>query len=211
MCGAARKWPSSSVKSPGLSPRVRGSPNPFRAFRHSGRSIPACAGQPSCPPPPLKPSRVYPRVCGAASSRVIQTGVPKGLSPRVRGSHKPYRLLSEHRRSIPACAGQPLAYAKRLCATEVYPRVCGAAVRGFLGAAAGWGLSPRVRGSHKPLKEVCPSLRSIPACAGQPSSAHTFAHDIEVYPRVCGAAVLSEQYSIAAPGLSPRVRGSRGR
>ena len=51
-------------------------------------------------------------------------------------------------------------------------------------------------------------IRSIPACAGEPSAQQATTQGKEVYPRVCGgtAAIFSSSLSIS--GLSPRVRGN---
>ena len=50
--------------------------------------------------------------------------------------------------------------------------------------------------------------RSIPACAGEPIGADALKVSLEVYPRVCGGAIDASWLVMAAPGLSPRVRGS---
>ena len=72
------------------------------------------------------------------------------------------------------------------------------------------GRSPRVRGS--PLKAVVePELeRSIPACAGEPSSRYRHRVSNWVDPRVCGGAFLGRLWNSIQSGRSPRVRGSRG-
>ena len=49
----------------------------------------------------------------------------KGLSPRVRGNLVGSRLVQDDRRSIPACAGEPVAGQMGMELDEVYPRVCG--------------------------------------------------------------------------------------
>ena len=55
----------------GLSPRVRGHLNRFRASR-------TCA---------LPGRSVYPRVCGGTSTQALKPLMALGLSPRVRGHH----------------------------------------------------------------------------------------------------------------------------
>ena len=52
--------------------------------------------------------------------------------------------------------------------------------------------------------------RSIPACAGEPSSAMSTARRTEVYPRVCGGTMTTSCQTVYHTGLSPRVRGNRG-
>ena len=48
------------------------------------------------------------------------------------------------------------------------------------------GLSPRVRGNHEQLPRRVLRLRSIPACAGEPSMVFDTDIGLKVYPRVCG-------------------------
>ena len=86
VCGGT---PASRFTSPvttGLSPRVRGNRPRVRTARACGRSIPACAGEPSAPPPPTNASMVYPRVCGGTTPAEPTHDAPHGLSPRVRGN-----------------------------------------------------------------------------------------------------------------------------
>ena len=72
-----------------------------------------------------------------------------------------------------------------------------------------YGLSPRVRGSlQRPLATPVAN-GSIPACAGQPRIGLIRIVTSRVYPRVCGAACLTDEATTFNPGLSPRVRGSR--
>ena len=91
-----------------------------------------------------------------------------GLSPRVRGSHLDGRDAHGRRRSIPACAGEPLDDGRRVVGVEVYPRVCGGASIRLFAFSITIGLSPRVRGS--PLAQIAERVAggSIPACAGEP-------------------------------------------
>ena len=72
------------------------------------------------------------------------------------------------RRSIPACAGEPItpSWAKR--AMKVYPRVCGGTRHAPLKDLANVGLSPRVRGNRDDDGMRRGYRRSIPACAGEP-------------------------------------------
>ncbi len=70
----------------GLSPRVRGNPLRTGTSGTSGRSIPACAGEP-CPGPCARcGTGVYPRVCGGTQQGRPGCNAPVGLSPRVRGN-----------------------------------------------------------------------------------------------------------------------------
>ena len=50
--------------------------------------------------------------------------------------------------------------------------------------------------------------RSIPACAGEPSSSPTPRARPTVYPRVCGGTEEWTEEDFNVSGLSPRVRGN---
>ena len=133
----------------------------------------------------------------------------QGLSPRVRGNR--YAPVSRHpgRRSIPACAGEPAQGLNRLAQAQVYPRVCGGTAVAELLTPITGGLSPRVRGNLDFLFPLVFVIRSIPACAGEPSTIGLDRFIVKVYPRVCGGTV--KQFAAHTPpgGLSPRVRGNR--
>ena len=92
----------------GLSPRVRGNQPEVPIVYDGRRSIPACAGEPSRPSPCVTLTRVYPRVCGGTSQAQHVHAHPRGLSPRVRGNRLPRLRFTFQKRSIPACAGEPL-------------------------------------------------------------------------------------------------------
>ena len=76
-------------------------------------------------------------------------------------------------------------------------------------ALCAMGLSPRVRGNPAFFMLARYHSRSIPACAGEPSSVNNLAAETEVYPRVCGGTALCEPTAACRAGLSPRVRGNR--
>ena len=173
------------------------------------RSIPTCAGQPASPVSGTQPQRVYPHVCGAAMPEDERPSDDEGLSPRVRGSRYEVRPPVVAQRSIPTCAGQPVYSFGMDGLTQVYPHVCGAALRVGGQRRYGNGLSPRVRGSHDEISGTGWKYRSIPTCAGQPVHCNRHADRVEVYPHVCGAADISSSFDEPPIGLSPRVRGSR--
>ena len=150
-------------------------------------------------------------VAGRAEQPALSGSGPAspGLSPRVRGSRQCALFDVVRVGSIPACAGEPQELALHEQTGRVYPRVCGGAHRYSVVLVLGSGLSPRVRGSRSmpPLALGC--LRSIPACAGEPSRVEREGADLWVYPRVCGGAWLRMHGKPVDQGLSPRVRGSR--
>ena len=70
------------------------------------------------------------------------------------------------------------------------------------------GLSPRVRGNQGGWSESFITMRSIPACAGEPTASKPKTTIQEVYPRVCGGTAGGDLAPGARNGLSPRVRGN---
>ena len=179
------------VSKSGLSPRVRGSPLHTPCPQRSPGSIPACAGEPMGHSIRPIPTSVYPRVCG-------------GAAPTCR---RPLPWT----RSIPACAGEPHEQPPMRAVQPVYPRVCGGPAHTARLVLPLAGLSPRVRGSRLPVCGHSLLPGSIPACAGEPHVPHVRRHSQPVYPRVCGGANSPWWRQAGDQGLSPRVRGSRGR
>ena len=208
MCGGTVLIQSDAHAGRGLSPRVRGNRHrkgetPF----HPG-SIPACAGEPVPSFWVIRPVWVYPRVCGGTRYHPDPPKSQNGLSPRVRGNLPPLFALFALRRSIPACAGEPLYLGTAAPAWRVYPRVCGGTSEGALFHRMEKGLSPRVRGNRVRIFLDPPYLRSIPACAGEPHRARPHTSPPEVYPRVCGGTSRIGIMQRNGMGLSPRVRGN---
>ena len=93
----------------------------------------------------------------------------------------------------------------------VYPRVCGGTSSGPSLNAMSTGLSPRVRGNHLNQVSVRKDTGSIPACAGEPALSSPVRPVRGVYPRVCGGTQGVPDDATSVWGLSPRVRGNRGR
>ena len=193
----------------GLSPRVRG--NHRCAGKHSARqgSIPACAGEPDFQGLENEDAEVYPRVCGGTSSFRFSALIFIGLSPRVRGNLDDAAGSPRRLRSIPACAGEPAAGTCLPAGWPVYPRVCGGTGPSFSPPPASCGLSPRVRGNPVPEEVQDRLSRSIPACAGESTTACSVRSSPRVYPRVCGGTIPTASANIFSHGLSPRVRGNR--
>ena len=133
---------------PGLSPRVRGNPQPAMWGRVGRGSIPACAGEPSSGESGHPARAVYPRVCGGTPRCKKANWTPERLSPRVRGNppNQGPKVLSAL--SIPACAGEPNQRNAANPAPQVYPRVCGGTAASWRHSRTTGGLSPRVRGNR---------------------------------------------------------------
>ena len=96
-------------------------------------------------------------------------------------------------------------------ADQVYPRACGGTPpRG--GTVEDYqGLSPRVRGNQSGLSPTHLYRGSIPARAGEPFRDCPFRPLHQVYPRACGGTLDLRAHGIQDQGLSPRVRGNRGK
>ena len=159
----------------GLSPRVRGSPCPAAIFGRGGR--------------------VYPRECGGASAFNSSSLIMKGLSPRVRGSHRHRNADHIQNGSIPASAGEPSRPSRRTSSPRVYPRECGGAPTLTSAPRSQTGLSPRVRGSRARVAQYMPLCTGLsPRVRGSRTATRKFGHTTRVYPRECGGA--SSLYSI---------------
>ena len=211
VCGGTQRAEQRLQRQEGLSPRVRGNRTRTRLERDYERSIPACAGEPPSVFRSPSACRVYPRVCGGTGGVCPCAAGGKGLSPRVRGNPPRHRCAGQCPRSIPACAGEPPMPLPAAPAGAVYPRVCGGTRIANPVWICGAGLSPRVRGNHLSLSPHRSSSGSIPACAGEPFRGNGKLGRGQVYPRVCGGTPSDADASKPGSGLSPRVRGNRGR
>ena len=209
VCGGTFLTSCSISRRAGLSPRVRGNLRQTSLTLPRPRSIPACAGEPACTSHAGRRRRVYPRVCGGTVALYAQRERGQGLSPRVRGNPPDSQTLAADDGSIPACAGEPTWLMRPSTATAVYPRVCGGTENTQLADDIKRGLSPRVRGNQGRRHDHASPAGSIPACAGEPSSATAPRKVPTVYPRVCGGTPFQRRYADAHRGLSPRVRGNQ--
>ncbi len=170
-CGGTLQVAALTQQRGGLSPRVRGNLVGRRRDGDDAGSIPARAGEPSHSGRLRRPAPVYPRACGGTIPQRSPSQASTGLSPRVRGNHPTAVAFAGQHRSIPARAGEPSSPVTPLAPTAVYPRACGGTMLLDGDAFEALGLSPRVRGN--PGQRLCrpDRRRSIPARAGEPSTA----------------------------------------
>ena len=208
VCGGTVQAGRSAIRLRGLSPRVRGNHRSCVAGRVTRGSIPACAGEPIDERRTAIHGGVYPRVCGGTRLLPPRALCTRGLSPRVRGNRPDQCDSVASRRSIPACAGEPMCLMTLHGICEVYPRVCGGTLSSAGPALIVSGLSPRVRGNPQHMSNASRELRSIPACAGEPYCPRNKPRPDPVYPRVCGGTIVDSPQRRPRQGLSPRVRGN---
>ena len=109
-CGGTTWWLERVLPEQGLSPRVRGNHIDVRALLLDPGSIPARAGEPINTAAISTICGVYPRACGGTIVKHEGGVAVRGLSPRVRGNRRDTLHRRELRGSIPARAGEPVAF-----------------------------------------------------------------------------------------------------
>ncbi len=205
--GGDRSSSTSRAISSGRSPRARGrlpvpgSTPPLR------RSIPACAGETARRGCRDRPSRVDPRVRGGDASVVPNATRARGRSPRARGRPPSRDWRSGRAGSIPACAGETWWRRSSRRPSRVDPRVRGGDASARMISRAGMGRSPRARGRRCTQEAAALGQGSIPACAGETSSATCTAPLPRVDPRVRGGDSSGSWRGLRVGGRSPRARG----
>ena len=123
--GGTWQLATAAPRGSGLSPRARGNHRRSEASRAFGRSIPACAGEPTPGRTPRRVQKVYPRVRGGTAKGASALRSRSGLSPRARGNRERRQSADKITGSIPACAGEPGALSVVSAQFGVYPRVRG--------------------------------------------------------------------------------------
>ena len=175
----------------GSSPRARGTQQRHVADHVVRRFIPACAGNTRRRGRSARRLAVHPRVRGEHVAHRATNMVPRGSSPRARGTPR-WRCRSRLRpRFIPACAGNT----RSDCAIASVPAV-----------------HPRVRGEHERGELRLRHLRRfIPACAGNTQCSCARPAASAVHPRVRGEHRGQRRRVRAEVGSSPRARGTLDR
>ena len=153
-------------------------------------------------------SRDHPRACGAhlACRRTKTRRV--GSSPRMRGSRRLSCWPAWLRGIIPAHAGLTVSFCIAPLLDRDHPRACGAHWNQYGYSIAGWGSSPRMRGS--PLYALILRFVSgiIPAHAGLTTRHAAAPRASGDHPRACGAHTCPFRHHAGCQGSSPRMRGS---
>ena len=150
----------------------------------------------------------HPRACGAHSSSQKFRAMPKGSSPRMRGSRDVICGQACRLGIIPAHAGLTCLTFFSIRPLRDHPRACGAHCIDYLTRRRVRGSSPRMRGSHDETDEWLADDRIIPAHAGLTAPALRRPWPPWDHPRACGAHRPCSCPSRYRAGSSPRMRGS---
>ena len=125
----------------------------------------------------------------------------RGTLPLTAGQSSPRRFL-------PARAGNAPLRSPICSISTVHPRACGERFKQTARPSPITGSSPRVRGTRFRRCQKPPSLRFIPARAGNAPARGAGRGPGAVHPRACGERSNLRDSPSANAGSSPRVRGT---
>ena len=192
----------------GSSPRMRGSLVDKADVSLLGGIIPAHAGLTARRPSSTCRRRDHPRACGAHDDWAHEVYKEMGSSPRMRGSHDTYHIISCLHGIIPAHAGLTSYLAAHSMPCWDHPRACGAHDLANYGRLLCEGSSPRMRGSRRCHYYHRRAVGIIPAHAGLTPSYWKEVSAMWDHPRACGAHFRTREPAQFVQGSSPRMRGS---
>ena len=170
-------------------------------------SIPASAGNPSSSASGKPGDQVDPRERGESMTTRPVCSVAEGRSPRARGILQHDPDPEGPARSIPASAGNPCVLRRHREVVGVDPRERGESMAKRDRALPLPGRSPRARGIPLEDEDEDLVLRSIPASAGNPTTASAPPPPAWVNPRERGESVGEGDEIPCGVGRSPRARG----
>ncbi len=170
----------------GSSPRVRGTACSGATMEYIRRIIPACAGNGRHGQAQHLRAADHPRVCGERTQGLEGRDQEGGSSPRVRGTAREQKGLTQQQRIIPACAGNGSTRWANTGTPTDHPRVCGERSTESKGGGLKPGSSPRVRGTVIEGGAFNARGRIIPACAGNGPGCRPSCLYVPDHPRVCG-------------------------
>ena len=153
----------------------------------------------------------HPRGCGEHARKKEENQIYFGSSPRVRGTPGRRSGAVDRRRVIPAGAGNTAANVMPSPLPSGHPRGCGEHDLISPNTTAGFGSSPRVRGTRRAGGGPAVRLRVIPAGAGNTIILNRYNKKWTGHPRGCGEHFIILAGIILCCGSSPRVRGTRGK
>ena len=192
----------------GSSPRWRGTGRRGRRSRHSGRFIPARAGNRSRQAKCRRRRSVHPRAGGEQAPPSIPTVRTIGSSPRGRGTGGSPMGKIDTRRFIPARAGNRRNMSGCALPMSVHPRAGGEQKASPSAVPKAPGSSPRGRGTEPVAVIFEVEERFIPARAG--NRGHRARPDgaCPVHPRAGGEQMHDYSKPLTVIGSSPRGRGT---
>ena len=135
------------LKSPGSSPRMRGTLSPPRCRFPTKGFIPTYAGNTPTGPCGLRCSGAHPHVCGEHMVNNIVGSKGSGSSPRMRGTHGKPVPLSGRVGLIPTYAGNTIRRLRFSPSRRAHPHVCGEHIMPVTFLPCWPGSSPRMRGT----------------------------------------------------------------
>ncbi len=193
---------------PGSSPHARGTLGVLLGTLALRRFIPACARNTSRGSSPCRGPPVHPRMRGEHAIGQWRLARYRGSSPHARGTRHAHHPNRDHRRFIPACAGNTSAAMDTTKRTSVHPRMRGEHRRRPIWCRSASGSSPHARGTRVVLPQGIEDQRFIPACAGNTRCSARASCATAVHPRMRG-----EHRDVAfgrrrVVGSSPHARGT---
>ena len=212
----------------GSSPRMRGTQWASIPSHVKNRIIPAYAGNTLLRHASAQAARDHPRVCGEHGAMPYVQAIPRGSSPRMRGTLSHSRRIPCHTGIIPAYAGNTHCVLVLFADLWDHPRVCGEHSSRICDVRAEQGSSPRMRGTliignddnahggiipayagntHRE-HAASPGVRIIPAYAGNTRMSHAARRSSKDHPRVCGEHQTGVANTARYLGSSPRMRGT---
>ena len=195
------------VRPLGSPPRVRGKAGQCgRNFRYTGIT-PACAGKSRTgrfwPGIPWD----HPRVCGEKPFSQLDSTVPPGSPPRVRGKGGSPHRERKATGITPACAGKSCPPQAPTFTRQDHPRLCGEKSGQGAKKKQQVGSPPRMRGKGTGGDDGTGHHGITPAYAEKRCSARTPTFRTWDHPRVCGEKNPVFPGLLLHLGAPPRVRG----
>ena len=118
--------------------------------------------------------------------RLMVCFIPRGSSPRMRGTRPVFLLDRLHDGIIPAYAGNTRPPCAPLAKCGDHPRVCGEHVYVTDPDILASGSSPRMRGTPRCQRRLIVEFGIIPAYAGNTTNSAVTRSKTRDHPRVCG-------------------------
>ena len=154
------------------------------------------------------PLRDHPRICGEHAETWIQSSLPQGSSPHMRGTRRTCAIRWYLRGIIPAYAGNTYCRTLKSYLLRDHPRICGEHRSESHEGQRRQGSSPHMRGTHADRKSKVYVQGIIPAYAGNTSGLFSGAIAGGDHPRICGEHSVRKDSRHLTWGSSPHMRGT---